>query len=1100
MIFLESRIKGVPCCKNAEWAYAIFFLRWHSGNTPEWHSGKLDFESQFGHRDVSLPEFSEITRPRSRRGGAIRATLTRTPSALSLLRATPAVFPSVFTGTDVKQPLIQRTPAVHTGQQNGVIGQQYVVTPFASQRLSLVQPVREWVRPYRTNLRRIQSLCRYLSTAPVVTNRSSIRLEGFGREIWQTEIKIAGLGIQPRGPLNSSRACYHCEISLCLRYASGILEVYLARKSFRRSQVVVRNSDPGTGKKCVSKLEVGKVELSTLIIWRNRITYCKRGRVDLAARLARSPSTKAKRVQSPAGSPDFRKWESCRTMLLVGGFSRGSPVSPAPSFLRRSILQSPSSTLKTSLLRAAQLHFCTSNILAFVLLLSLDYYWFDMPWAVLNLSETSNDKKTGVEKPASSRREHATVTVLQRVGALSANQRPVTYLPSQIFLMQAGGMEAATCRTQVNHATILALCLPSAPRLKGLWVRSRFAMGPGHAVPQRAGLEPVTERRRNAATYWDYDRGVEMRQTAVRHCADCQNVVRDATVKDKSQTIITKVKKRYEVSNSNTELIFGTFVVMVVREFRIAQVNLRKSYKSATSSLIEKHTRSDVDSRRLASMLKSVNEKSTSLEGPFGAGIYLLRDSKLFVSVTSQMEDTTFETVVEATVYLYAIHKNEHSYFFQRSFEGLKKRKVGVARALHDVDGVVFEATDQSGGLQCLICVELSARLRARRSKPLDTPFPLSPSPCVRYPEIKKQASIPTSSLVSAGCAVLPVIIGRSLPATHSRPYHPPLRSGPTPQCQPTLCPLPLLAIRGGPIPRCQPPSTPSPSKPCLRGSRGQSPICPRFIFFSTDSRWRQMPSYMMSRSWCSLPSPHTPTTNPYIPPPPPNRLEFRETLEFAKSQFYAPQSQPWECLFVFFRGLASLKYLFKDNMPSPLKYSDHVFLVLAPLIHIAGPLNVYPREIWPDSLWFQPYATEVGQQTIVSYSILSGLRFSQDINLETFREGEVKSNCLQQEQILGVGSCCLPVLLLKSKDPNSVDKVTMADGATDLEDVDEVADGAVDTLLDSDNDAITGCNVKTKDVDEVDRSRWLRTTSLRVLTLNCFSANPTSKNGMDWI
>ncbi|KAJ8880213.1 hypothetical protein PR048_016679 [Dryococelus australis] len=43
----------------------------------------------------------------------------------------------------------------------------------------------------------------------------------------------------------------------------------------------------------------------------------------------RSPPTMAIRVQSPAGSPDFRMWKSCRTMPLVGGFSRGSPVSPA---------------------------------------------------------------------------------------------------------------------------------------------------------------------------------------------------------------------------------------------------------------------------------------------------------------------------------------------------------------------------------------------------------------------------------------------------------------------------------------------------------------------------------------------------------------------------------------------------------------------------------------------------------------------------------------------------------------------------------------------------------------------------------------------------
>ncbi|KAJ8889338.1 hypothetical protein PR048_008837 [Dryococelus australis] len=39
-------------------------------------------------------------------------------------------------------------------------------------------------------------------------------------------------------------------------------------------------------------------------------------------------------------TPDFRMWESCRTMPLVCGFSRGSPVSPASPFRRYSTLTS----------------------------------------------------------------------------------------------------------------------------------------------------------------------------------------------------------------------------------------------------------------------------------------------------------------------------------------------------------------------------------------------------------------------------------------------------------------------------------------------------------------------------------------------------------------------------------------------------------------------------------------------------------------------------------------------------------------------------------------------------------------------------------------
>ncbi|KAJ8886083.1 hypothetical protein PR048_012290 [Dryococelus australis] len=60
----------------------------------------------------------------------------------------------------------------------------------------------------------------------------------------------------------------------------------------------------------------------------------------VAERLADSPLTKANRVQSPAKSPDFCKWESCQTMLLVKRFSRGFPVSLAPSFRHHSIFTS----------------------------------------------------------------------------------------------------------------------------------------------------------------------------------------------------------------------------------------------------------------------------------------------------------------------------------------------------------------------------------------------------------------------------------------------------------------------------------------------------------------------------------------------------------------------------------------------------------------------------------------------------------------------------------------------------------------------------------------------------------------------------------------
>ncbi|KAJ8893846.1 hypothetical protein PR048_006447 [Dryococelus australis] len=69
-----------------------------------------------------------------------------------------------------------------------------------------------------------------------------------------------------------------------------------------------------------------------------------------------SPPTKVKRVRFPARSlPGFRAWESCRSILLVGGFPRGSSVSMLLQPGIASMLTSPSSALKTSTLRVAQI-------------------------------------------------------------------------------------------------------------------------------------------------------------------------------------------------------------------------------------------------------------------------------------------------------------------------------------------------------------------------------------------------------------------------------------------------------------------------------------------------------------------------------------------------------------------------------------------------------------------------------------------------------------------------------------------------------------------------------------------------------------------------
>ncbi|KAJ8883947.1 hypothetical protein PR048_015803 [Dryococelus australis] len=60
--------------------------------------------------------------------------------------------------------------------------------------------------------------------------------------------------------------------------------------------------------------------------------------LELSTTVSLLASTKVNQAQSPNGSlPDFRKWESCLTMPLVGVFSRGSLVFPAIAFRRCSL-------------------------------------------------------------------------------------------------------------------------------------------------------------------------------------------------------------------------------------------------------------------------------------------------------------------------------------------------------------------------------------------------------------------------------------------------------------------------------------------------------------------------------------------------------------------------------------------------------------------------------------------------------------------------------------------------------------------------------------------------------------------------------------------
>ncbi|KAJ8897487.1 hypothetical protein PR048_002834 [Dryococelus australis] len=170
--------------------------------------------------------------------------------------------------------------------------------------------------------------------------------------------------------------CVHLLVSFKYRAAS---KCPLGDQSDRREWVIRRSIREGT---CFDHtLSAGRFISAVQTCWEcllmmpKTFAFCenfnacilRNNRATVAERLARSPPTKANWAQSPAGSPDFRKWESCRTIPLAGGFSRDlSFTPPLHSGTAPYPLQSYSSTLKASLLRTAQissLHFYATVML-----------------------------------------------------------------------------------------------------------------------------------------------------------------------------------------------------------------------------------------------------------------------------------------------------------------------------------------------------------------------------------------------------------------------------------------------------------------------------------------------------------------------------------------------------------------------------------------------------------------------------------------------------------------------------------------------------------------------------------------------------------------
>ncbi|KAJ8888693.1 hypothetical protein PR048_008185 [Dryococelus australis] len=322
------------CANGGFWVRILdnYRARWRSGNTVDSYSGGPGFDSRSGHPAFGFPWFPEITpdecwdrsqtrpwpiysqsfpqslfpaqlapslmtsltlpscqgdyvaaRPRARGEEAIRATVTRTPSVLSLLRARRAVFLSWRCTVQIRSN---------------------------SGAYMLARPVGALCPP----------------TLFFTKNRRN------GGRIERLRVGIAG--------------------------SAGL-------DSVRAQAGLVKTGRVNTG---------GETQPATQLFadWNNQIMRGAANGRSFEARLAPGRHTwQAPSLNPPAppavlafhqgesGSipgqftPDFRKWESFRTMPLVVGFSRESLVSPHPFIpaLIHTHATSPSSALKISMLK-----------------------------------------------------------------------------------------------------------------------------------------------------------------------------------------------------------------------------------------------------------------------------------------------------------------------------------------------------------------------------------------------------------------------------------------------------------------------------------------------------------------------------------------------------------------------------------------------------------------------------------------------------------------------------------------------------------------------------------------------------------------------------
>ncbi|KAJ8866364.1 hypothetical protein PR048_032207 [Dryococelus australis] len=381
---VELQQEGERKCPAESSGRIAVGARWRSGNSVDSHSEGPRFDSRSGHPDFGFQLFSEITPGECWDEPLTKATADSFPILPEFLSPVQLA-PSLMTSLSTRIPCPARVSV-------GDAPELY--------RLLVFYAVRTWKHEQLEHCRRIQPRSRVRVLMNGNTYRggkgdrvarrnntlSTIPTRGSGGAVAMALASHHGgtgsitggftPGSSHEGIVLDDAACRWVFSGYCRLLRPSITAPLHPRISFH-----VMSGDEGqlwvpAGKSITQRIGslIACTRLWERVLVSDWLLRAPKGPLlskpagcqgaTVAERLACSPSHQGDPGSIPGRvTADFRIWESCQTMPLVFGLSRGSPLSPALSFRHCSILyKSPSSAPKTSMLKAVQISSLTHSI------------------------------------------------------------------------------------------------------------------------------------------------------------------------------------------------------------------------------------------------------------------------------------------------------------------------------------------------------------------------------------------------------------------------------------------------------------------------------------------------------------------------------------------------------------------------------------------------------------------------------------------------------------------------------------------------------------------------------------------------------------------